>query len=71
MQSISKSACSTLLAYMASADTTADAMVDTDQCFTMIMENHGHCHMELEQDTLIGALENAKQVDGIEQLVSM
>ena len=50
----------------------ADAMVqvDSDQCFTLIMENHGHCHVELEKDMLLGALENAEQIGGPEQLMS-
>ena len=50
----------------------ADAMVqvEADQCFTLIVENRGPCHMELEKNMLLGALKDAAQITSSEKLIS-
>ena len=49
----------------------ADAAVQADEegCLKLIVENSGCCHIDLEEGTRLGTLEEAKQVDEWEELV--
>ena len=41
-----------------------------DACMKLIVENSGHCHIELEEGMKLGTLEKTKQVDALEESVS-
>ena len=49
----------------------ADAAVEVDEegCLKLIVKNSGCCHIDLEESTRLGTLEEAKQVDAWEELV--